>query len=275
MMAKTDARRWSIAVVAATSLLFGLFLLPAGIAPFGNASAAPPIQIVAKVAPGIALGQETNVTVNVTGGPAADAPEHERNYSLKAWVTGDELEGTSPLVGTPFSQNNSNGSFVIKLKAPSKKASLTLVMEALSKGGNGSSESARKELSLRAVNPITIKVVIDNKGDVTAKNVSVAFYLDDSFIGDRVVAEVPANNRTNVSFEHAPPELAPGRHEVRIVLDPKGQMVEFEEGNNVLRHEFFVHEEPANTQWPFILLIAVWLVGMVAVASRARKKKEK
>lgn len=270
-----ERRRAGAAAAAALALLAIWLALPASLSPAPPAAAAPPMQIQTKVPPGLALGKELNLTVNVTGGPADDAPVSERNYSLKAWLTGDELEGASPLVGTPFSQNASNGSFVVAVKAPAKKATLTLVMEAVSKGANGTTETARKEYSLKAVNPVTIKVVIENKGPATAKNVSLSFYLDDSFIGEKTVSEVPASNKTNVSFEHAPPELAPGEHRVRVVLDPKGQLVEFEEGNNVVEHVFYVHREPDNTQAIFIVLAFVWLVGMVLVASQARKKKEK
>jgi hypothetical protein len=248
--------------------------LPGALAPIGSAAAAPPLQIQLKAPAGLALGKELNMSVNVSGGPAADAAPHERNYSLKAWLVGDNLEGASPLVGTPFNKNNTDGNFTLPVKAPTKKASLTLVMEAISKGANGSSETTRKEISLRAVNPITIKAVLENKGDVNAKNVTLSFYLDDSFIGDQQVAEVPANNKSNVSFEHAPPELAPGAHTIKVILDAKGQLVEFEEGNNVLTETFYVHQQPDNTQPYFIGLVFLWLVGMVMVAAQARKKKK-
>jgi hypothetical protein len=269
----------SVRVRAAASMaLLAALLVAAAAAGAGGVSdpdsAAPPLQINAVAPAGIGLGKELNVSVNLTGGPAADAQEHERNYTLKAWLTGEDIEGASPLVGTPFNQNSTNGSFTVTVKAPPSKASMTLVLEAVSRGANGSSESARKELSMKAVNPITITVVLDNRGDVVARNVSLSYYLDDSFIGDRTVAEVPASNKTNVTFDHAPPDLAPGRHVVKVILDAKGQLVEFEEGNNVKEQEFFVHQTPDNTQPYFIAFLGIWLVGMVIVASIARRKKK-
>ena len=237
------------------------------------AHADEPVGVSIQGPPAVGVSKNTSYTVMVSGGPAQG--EKNGTFSIKAWVLGEKVETAKPLASSPFNASSANGTFMVNVTAPDHTGKITLVVEATSKGANESQLQAKKELDIYVVNPLTIDVKIVNNGQTSAKNVTLYYYLDGDLIANKTIPDLPAKNTTNVSIEYAPPTLTPGRHVLRVVIDPKSALVEFDEGNNVLEREFYLYSpEPDTLPYTIIIIVATTL-AVVVVFWRAGKKKEK
>lgn len=241
--------------------------------PVKEASAEEPVGVSIQGAPAVGVSKNESYTVLVSGGPAFGIANG--SYSIKAWILGEKVETGKPLASSPFNSTSKDGKFLVNVTAPDHTGKITLVVEASSKGANETQSQAKKELDIYIVNPITIDIKIKNNGQTTAKNITLNLYLDGDLVANRTLADLPAMNITNVSIEYAPPTLTPGRHVLRIVIDPKHNLVEFDNGNNVLEKDFYLYSPEPDILPYFIALLIVTTIAVVVVFWRAGKKKEK
>jgi hypothetical protein len=238
-----------------------------------EASAEEPVGVSIQGAPAVGVSKNESYTVLVSGGPAVGTVNG--SYSIKAWILGENVETGKPLASSPFNSTSKDGKFLVNVTAPNRTGKITLVVEASSKGENETQSQAKKELDIYVVNPIIVDIRIKNNGQTSAKNVTLYLYLDGDLVANRTLANLPSMNTTNVSIEYAPPTLTPGRHVLRIVIDPKRNLVEFDNGNNVLEKEFYLYSPEPDILPYFIALLIVTTVAVVVVFWRASKKKEK
>jgi len=267
MNEKMTATRRLIIILLITGILLLIF-------PVETPSAEEePIGISIRGPPAVGVSKNETYEVLVSGGPAAGSPNG--SYTIKAWILGERVETAKPLASSPFNQTSRDGKFKVNITAPDHTGKITLIVEATSRGENETQSQAKKELDIFVVNLITIDVKIRNNGQTSAKNVTLYLYLDGDLVANKTISELPAKNITNVTLEYAPPSLTPGRHVIRIVIDPRFTLVEFEEGNNVIEREFYLYTPEPDTL-PFIIaLLIVTSIAVVAVFWKASKKKEK
>ncbi|MFA5860505.1 MAG: CARDB domain-containing protein, partial [Candidatus Thermoplasmatota archaeon] len=77
--------------------------------------------------------------------------------------------------------------------------------------------------------PVTIGAVIENRGNATATDATVRFYVDDDSVADILILTLPPGSaqRVNVTWR-----AAAGNHTVSVVADPDGSIPESNESNN-------------------------------------------
>ncbi len=216
---------------ASVALLVIMALLMVSLAPAGHVSAVGDVFIRLDGPTALATGSSQMYTLTISGGPG----EEGGNFSYKISLNGLNTTGASV---SPVTGNSTSGTFSLNITAPSIPQTLKVVVNATS-GNSARSVRLEKTFSIQILRPIVISQGILNSGDIEAKNVLVKFYVDDVFIGSKVV-DVPAKSNVTVKYDWIAQNERPGEHRVKVVMDAQNELVELSEGNNVAYHTIYI-----------------------------------
>jgi hypothetical protein len=107
-------------------------------------------------------------------------------------------------------------------------------------------------------NTIEISSLVSNRGNATARNVTVIFYDGSRKIAERNVAELEPGANQEVVAMWATGKAALGRHTIRVMVDPKDAIIEGNETNNEASTKVTIEENPLMTySIPLLLLVAI------------------
>lgn len=105
---------------------------------------------------------------------------------------------------------------------------------------------------------IEISSLVSNRGNATARNVTVIFYDGSRKIAERTVVELGPGVNQEVVAKWTTGEAALGRHTIRVMVDPKDAIDEGNETNNEASTKVTVKENPLMTYAiPLLLLVAI------------------
>ena len=103
------------------------------------------------------------------------------------------------------------------------------------------------------------------------------YYLDNEYIGTETVESLPAGNSQAVQHQWKPVDVEPGQHTVKIVIDPENQMVEFDEGDNVLTRSIYYEGEPKPDilygVTVILLFVVIVILILMALTTKTRRYK--
>lgn len=253
---------------ASAALIVIMALLMVSIVPTGHVSAVGDVFIRLDGPTALATGSSQMYTLTISGGPA----EQGGNFSYRISLSGLNTTGASV---SPMTGNSTSGTFSLNITAPDIPQTLKVMINATS-GNSAKSVTVEKTFSIRILRPIVISQGILNSGDVEAKNILVKFYVDDIFIGSKVV-DVPAKSNVTVKYDWIVVNEKPGEHQVKVVMDAQNELVELSEGNNVAYHTIYI--AGGNTMgtvlWATIGGLLVLLFLLYSMKSKKKKYARK
>ena len=177
-------------------------------------------------------------TLTVSGGPAGDMGG---NFTYKAEVVADNKTGSSV---SPSSGTSNSGVFRMNITLPGEAPQTIKVKFNVSSKDPATGDSVEKvrEYTIEVVDPIVIKAVVYNMGDVEAKNVTAKFYADGVYLGMKTF-DIAAGASKSISYNWTWLHIDAGEHTVTVVLDGADDIVEFSSGNNVYTMTVYIGEE--------------------------------
>ncbi len=214
-------------------------------------------------------GQQGSYFVNVTGGPA----EHNGTYKLKYWIEGPDTTGAEPLVGAPGTASSSNNTFLVNVTAPSVETEFLFIIEATSEN-NTLNSSARETITVNVLGPLVLTASFSNSGGAVAVNVTVRFYIDEEFIGSRVINRINPGERGTATLNWIPVGLQPGQHTIIVEADiDKDGSIDPSKGEVVTWDIFFRTGGELATGYLIILGVLIVLIGIVLLMAIRRRRK--
>ncbi|HOB38915.1 MAG TPA: CARDB domain-containing protein, partial [Methanomassiliicoccaceae archaeon] len=204
-------------------------------------------------------GEKAVLTVKVEGGPDGLL---KYNASVPS--------GASV---TPKSGTTSSRTFTLTVTAPATIGSTFAVNIGVSSQNGSVSANARYEI--KVVEPVTLSADIVNTANVTAVGIPVQFWVDGDLVGT-VNATIPAATTQKVSYNWSVASLSPGRHVLKVVIDPDQHFVTFPDGSNEFVTEFYVGDGGWGTLNILLaILVVIFLVVVFFTYMNRGKKKKK
>lgn len=200
--------------------------------------------------------------VNVDGGPSGD---------IKYEVTASSGGSVSPSSGKTSANN-----FTVTVTAPVDTGKFIVTFIISSEDGLVKKTAQQ---TIEVIPPVVISAEVFNSGNVAAKDVPVEFYADGKLLNTTAVT-IPANSTYTLRYNWSVENLSPGKHTVKIVIDPDDQFSQFLHfANNTKEFEsaFYV----GDGGWGITNIILGVVVALLAIlvtytyVSRGKKKKKK
>lgn len=209
------------------------------------------------------VGQNFTVYVNDTNGFA--------NYSVTAYVAGNNLTGLSP-TSSIHNFQASNPDFKFSVTSPSTSQTLYITIISAAQSGSTAVKSSQT-IQVTIVDPIVFHAVVKNTGVSTVKNLTVNFYLDNSGspIGNVTVKSIAPNQAVSVNFTYPldPVKyLGNGEHTLKVTTG--SQLISIN-GNIGSSTTTFYYGTPPNYNWIFYVA-AIVVVFMVFLALSSGRK---
>ena len=204
----------------------------------------------------------TQYTIRITGGPA----ENNGTWGFEAKLEGPEgiLKGADlePINGT-----SSENTFKVNLTTPDYTQVIYLIVNGSSFNTTDRvwSGEVTKEITVFEPIRVNISAKIRNTRLIDVKGAVVTFYVDGALIGNKTV-DVPANSTEEVYIEWMVSKTEEGEHEVEVRINEDGNLLEFDDGDNVMRKTIYVGERPPREMSPIMIFNSgiVFIIDTVA-----------
>ena len=247
-----------------SAIIVIMALLMVSLVPAGHVSAAGDVFIKLDGATAMATGNSQMYTLTISGGPG----EEGGNFSYHISLGGLNTTGASV---SPMTGNSTSGTFSLNITAPSLPQTLKVIINATS-GNSAKSVTLEKTFSIRVLRPIVISQGVLNSGDLEARNVLVKFYVDEKFIGSKVV-NVPAKSNVTVKYDWIAINENPGAHHVKIVMDAGNELVELSEGNNIAHTTIYIKGSNITTTILWVAIAGLFVLLFLLYSMKGKKKK--
>ncbi|QLH74805.1 MAG: hypothetical protein HPY73_04675 [Methanomassiliicoccales archaeon] len=224
----------------------------------------------------LGVGVKQQYKVVVSGGPGNTTGG---NYTWSAKLGGDL--GTEARLTPSMGGPSRTGVFFFNLTAP--KSAGKFNVEITAKSFNVSTNVSKTlKVDLKAVDPIVIKAVLKNAGNVTINNVPVFFYLNDDKDSPEEIynttVSVPALGQRTVWYNWTSYDLSRGKHEIKVVIDPDSELITVNDEGKESTTTIYYNVSgfgPINAWlWAFVVLLAI-LVYVIYRRPPKRKKRKK
>src|SRR5579875_1276432 len=200
----------------------------------------------------VGAGQNFTITVNESKGYS--------NYTVVAYFGGENLSG--------FSQTSSYYNFLgnktsVKITSTAPSAPGTIYVTIVSSADfQGFPVRTTQTVSIEVVQPLVFRVSVSNSDTVAVKNLTVNFYLNSIYIGNKTVAEVSPGSTTSVNFTYVSPSIKPG--EYKLTVNVSNPFVSIN-GNGGSYTTTFYYGNPPNYNWIYYVA-GVVVVVMIFIA---------
>jgi hypothetical protein len=194
------------------------------------------------------------------------------------WAFGDGETATGPIVYHNYSMP---GIYTVSLNVTDAEGNRALRNKTVTIRGP---EFVLQDLLFSRDKPmegarIQIRVILNNTyvgGEVIPwENVTVALFVDDKRIADKIVPELPVEQDTEVIFSWV---AKPGEHTIRVEVDPDNYTAEWNEQNNVMSKIIKVRRQPFNVALVVTIMVIVIVIGVflyIRSKRRARRRRER
>ena len=208
------------------------------------------------------VGQNFTVYVNDTGGFA--------NYSMTAYIAGENLTGLSP-TSTIHNFQANKPDFSFNVTSPNISQTLYISITSGAQYGSSSVKTTHT-FQVNIVNPIVFHAVVLNTGVSTVRNLTVDFYLDSSTnpVGNVTVKSIAPNQAMTVNFTYPlnPVKyLGNGEHTLKVTSTSPLITINGQQGSSISN---FYYGTPPNYNWIFYVaaIVVVFMVFLALSAGR-------
>jgi len=209
----------------------------------------------------IPINTTTEYTIQITGGP----PGEVKNWSFEAKVEGpDVTPGDADVL--PRNGTSLENVFIINVTTPESAQIIYLIVNGSSSNITETVWSGEVSKEIDVFEPIIVNISasIRNAFQIDVKSAVVSFYVDGGLIGNRTV-DVPANSTGEVYIEWVASKTDEGEHEVEVRINEDGNLLEFEDGDNVMRKTIYVGERPSREMRPIMIFNNSGLVVVIEI----------
>jgi hypothetical protein len=194
-------------------------------------------------------------TIQITGGPA----EEMGNWIYEAWLESPKgiRMDTDP---EPQNGSSTENIFTINITTPEKTQIIYLNVNGTSTNETDTVWSGDVSKEIKVFEPITVNITasIRNTHQIDVKGAVVSFYFDGELIGNKTL-DVQANSTEKVYLVWLVPKTEEGEHDVEVRINEDGNLLEFNDGDNVMRNTIYVGKRPSREMG----LIMVFNTGLV------------
>ncbi len=115
---------------------------------------------------------------------------------------------------------------------------------------------------------LNITVPVSNKGGVNVGGVLVDFYIDDEFIGNATVDDVPVDGKGNATVSWDVTFIEEGEYTMHAIIDPLGTISELDRDNNEIVRSIWVGDapSPADMTALYAVIGALVVVAVIVLA---------
>ena len=206
----------------------------------------------------------TNATVEyiirIIGGPAESLGENESaNWSFEAQLEMPTPAGAKIL---PINGSSKVNIFSINVTAPPDARDITLEVNGSSSNGTTSDYSGTIIKEIDIFRPITVNItaVVRNPTEINVNGAVITFNVDGDVLGN-LTENILANTTKEVYWEWVTSKDDKGAHDVEVTINEDGRILEFEDGDNVMRKTIYIGERPARE----MRLIMIFNSGLVLI----------
>jgi hypothetical protein len=188
-------------------------------------------------------------TIQITGGPPGDV----KNWSFEAKVEGpDVMPGDADVV--PRNGTSSENIFKVNVTTPESTQIIYLKVNGSSSNNTHTLWSGNVSKEIKVFKPIVVNIsaVVRNTHQIDVKEAVVTFYFDGELIGNRTM-DVVANGTEKVYMLWLVPKTEEGEHEVEVRINEDGNLLEFNNGDNVMRKTIYVGKRPSREMGPIMI----------------------
>ncbi|UCE75267.1 MAG: hypothetical protein JSV56_06080 [Methanomassiliicoccales archaeon] len=198
-------------------------------------------------------------TIRIIGGPA----ETGGNWSFLARIENPIPTGADV---DPSEGNSTENTFLINVTAPSDDRPITLVVNGTSANRTDEAWSGDvlKEIEIFKPVIVNITVTVRNPSQIDVKGAVIAFYVDGLMIGN-TTEDVSANTTKEVYMEWVTSKDDEGEHEIEVRINENGALLEFNDGDNVLRKTVYVGERPEREMETIMIFNSSGLVAVIEI----------
>jgi hypothetical protein len=220
-------------------------------------------------------------TVRIIGGPADNLGVNETaNWSYSAGLGVLKPPGASV---TPEESNSTENVFLINVTASDSPTKLSLEVNGTSSNGTQTNWSGAVFKEIEVFKPITVNItaVVRNPSDIDVRDAVISFYVDGKMVGN-LTEGISANSTKEVYWEWIASKDDKGEHEVEVWINEDGKLLEFNNGDNVLRKTIYLGQRPERKWGPIMIFnsglgfiigaIAFVFVFMAVLMWRATKR---
>ncbi len=218
---------------------------------------------------GLAPAQRAFYNVTISGGPTGQV-----NYSVRYYVTGANVSGASPTIGSPATVTGTGLRYQINVTSPGVEEDLTLVVTVTASQIPNIQENTTVSYPITVKTPIVLSATFHNSSTTAAVNVTVRWYVDGTFVGTSTIKQIAANGDATVTFDYVPIGLSAGEHTVTAEadLDHDGT-INPSRGEVATSTIFYNQAAPLSSGWVILIGIAVFIpvfLGVVAFRRRGQ-----
>ncbi|UCG68128.1 MAG: hypothetical protein JSV09_09895 [Thermoplasmata archaeon] len=207
--------------------------------------------------------------IEITGGPA----EEGGNWSFAARIADKDNMPVPSASVVPDNMTSPQNSFKVNVTSPNEAQTIVLIANGtsfinltnLSRSGDYS-----KEIEVFEPIIVNISATIRNPSLSDVKEAIISFYIrpkDGSFtkLGNKTV-DVGANSTQDVHIEWVASKTDYGEYEVEVRIDEEGTLLEFNDGDNVMRETIYIGDRPERTQSPIMIFNSglVFILDVIA-----------
>lgn len=205
-------------------------------------------------------GQNFNLYVNDTYGFS--------NYTVAVYFAGDNLSGFSP-TNTYNNYSASNPDFVIPITAPLAAQQLTMIVKTTAQSGS-KTYSTSNQYTVQVISPIYLHAKVINKNHGPMYNVTVNFYVDNSFVGSKTIPTLGAQQSYLVNYTWLAPYIKSGEHSLTVQVN--NTLVSINNGGSSVTSHFY-YGSPPNYNWIYYVVAAVGIFMLIMAMGAGRRPR--
>jgi hypothetical protein len=215
------------------------------------------------------INTTTEYTIEIKGGPA----EEGGNWSYSARIEDKDNEPVSGANIMPPNSTSRENIFKVNVTTPIEAMNMVLIVNGssfINETNISSSGDYFKEIEVFEPIKINISAKIRNPSFLEVKDAVITFYVAPiggtfNLLGNKTV-NIPPNSTQDVWIEWVASKSDYGEHEVEIRIDEENTLLEFDDGDNVMRKTIYVGERPKRAQSPIMIFNSglVFILDVIA-----------
>ena len=199
--------------------------------------------------------------------------DRSKNWSLKASIDEESVEKAS--VTPRVNDSDDSNVFTVKFTAV-KEGKIKLKLNGFCSDGN-STRQASTSLKIKAVEPSTVSIKLDNPNDIELNNIQVGVYVDGTLKRVHDVDILGPSKSKKLLINWSKEGLEDGKHTLQIWVDYnyKGDTDEFDKNEMVLEKDFYVEGKGFMAQygWAVAIAVIVGIIGLFYFMNMRRKRR--
>lgn len=215
------------------------------------------------------INTTTEYTIEIKGGPA----EEGGNWSYSAKIEDKNNEPVSGAIVVPQNSTSQENIFKVNVTTPLEPKNMALIVNGssfINETNRSYSGDYFKDIEVFEPIIVNISAKIRNPSFMEVRDAVITFYVapeDGTFnlLGNKSV-NIPANSTQDVWIEWVASKSDYGEHEVEVRIDEDNTLLEFNDGDNVMRKTIYIGDRPKRIQSPIMIFNSglVFILDVIA-----------